>query len=265
MREFAAGAALLGRGWRMLRGSPRLLLIGAVPAALSTLLVLAAFVVLGLVAGDLAAWMTPFADGWSAVWRQLLRALVVLVVFGVAALVAVVVFAALTLLIGGPFYEHIAETVDDDLGGPEGPGAPRSSAPVRFARGLRDSVLLVAVSLCCAAPLFVAGFVPVLGQTVVPVVAVCVGGWLLMLEMVGPACARRGMRLGDRHRMLRRHPKRALGLGVATYLACAVPLAAIVVFPVGFVGATLLAREVLGAPEDSPAGFRVPRNAPPRQ
>lgn len=247
MGEFAAGAALLGRGWRILRGSPRLLLIGAVPAMVSTLLVLAGFVALALVAGDLATWATPFADDWAALWRELVRALVVLLILGIAALVAVVVFAALTLLIGGPFYEHIAETVDDELGAPD--AARRSSTLRRLVRGLRDSALLVLVSVCCAVPLFVAGFVPIIGQTVVPVLAVCVGGWLLTLEMVGPAFARRGMRLGDRHRVLRRHPKRVLGLAVPTYLLCAVPFAAIVVFPVGFVAATLLARETLDVAE----------------
>lgn len=243
MREFLDGMRLFGRGLRIVTRSPRLLLTGAVPAVLTTLLLLAAVVVLLLRIDDITGWVTPFAQGWSDPWRQLTRVVAGLAVLGVVGFVLVVTFTALTLLVGGPFYEHIAETVEDSLGGaPEQP----TSWLRTTARGLRDSVLLIGASLLCAVPLLLAGLIPLVGQTVVPVLVVCVGSWLLALELVGVAFARRGLKLRDRQRALRNRRALTLGATVPAYLLCAIPFAAIVVMPVAVVGGTLLAREVLG-------------------
>ena len=48
-----------------------------------------------------------------------------------------------------------------------------------------DSIRLIVLGIVVAVPLFVLGFVPVIGQTVVPVVDVVVGGWLLAVELTG--------------------------------------------------------------------------------
>ena len=42
-------------------------------------------------------------------------------------------------------------------------------------------------------PLFLCGFIPIVGQTVIPVIGALVGGWFLAVELVGVAFARRGL------------------------------------------------------------------------
>lgn len=245
VREFMAGARMFTAGFGIMRRNPRLWLLGTVPALIAAILMTGVFVLAFYWVGDLVAWATPFADDWSDDGRQNLRiALSVVLMIAVLA-VGVITFTAVTLLIGGPFYEYIAEKVEDQLGGKV--AGYHASWLRMFVRGLRDSILLVAVSVLCTLPLFCLGFIPVIGQTVIPVLAVSVGGWILALELVGVPFHRRGLRLGDRHRRLKTRRALTLGFGMPAYLVCAVPLAAIVVMPAAVAGGTLLARAVLAS------------------
>ena len=149
-------------------------------------------------------------------------------------------FAAVALIVGGPFYESIAEEVEDrELGGV--PGAQE----VGFARGawigLRDGVRLALLALLWAVLLFALGFIPVFGQTVVPVLSVVIGAWLLSVELTAIPFVRRGRSLKERRAALRTRRGMVLGLAVPVYLLGLVPLLALVVFPAAFAGGTLLA------------------------
>lgn len=249
-RDFAAGARLFADGFRVMAVHKRLWILGAVPALLAMVVLVGALTALGFWVGDLVDWATPFADDWSEDVRRGTRIAASVIVMGVAIGVGVIAFSALTLLIGGPFYEYIAEQVEDRVGGK--PPTYHASWFRMFVRGLRDSVLLVTLSVLCTLPLLCLGFVPLVGQTVVPVLAACVGGWILTLELVGVPFHRRGLRLGDRHRALRTRRALTLGFGVPTYLVCAIPLLAIVVMPPAVAGGTLLARQVLAGPAPVP-------------
>ncbi|WP_285613099.1 EI24 domain-containing protein [Actinokineospora globicatena] len=248
LRDLGTGSRLLGRGFALVLGNRRLLVRGALPALLTSVLLFAGLTGLALTAGDLVAWATPFADDWSQTWRVLLRVGTgIALVIGAVAL-SMVLFAALTLIIGSPFYESIAEEVEDrELG-----GVP-SAQEIGWGRaawiGLRDGVLLVVRALLWAIVLFALGFIPVLGQTVVPVLAVCVGAWLLTIEMTAIPFVRRGVSLRDRRRALRSNRAMTLGFGIPVYLLCLIPFAALVVFPAAMAGGTLLAhRFSAGAP-----------------
>ncbi|MGH3648344.1 MAG: EI24 domain-containing protein [Micromonosporaceae bacterium] len=243
VREFMAGARMFGAGFGIMRRNARLWLLGTVPAVIAAALVTGLIVLAFVWVGDLVAWATPFADDWSGSGRQSLRVAISLLLVAALIGVGVITFTALTLLIGGPFYEYIAEKIEDQLG--EQVPDYQTSWTRMFVRGLRDSILLVSISVLCTLPLFCMGFIPLVGQTVIPVVAVSVGGWILALELVGVPFHRRGLRLGDRHRALKTRRARTLGFGVPAYLLCAVPFAAIVVMPAAVAGGTLLARSVL--------------------
>lgn len=259
VKEFGTGASYLARGLRIVVSRPKLLLLGAIPAFVVFTLLVAGYVALGYWIEDLTVAATAFADGWSETWRTTMRITAGVLMFGVALLLGVVFFTSLTLLVGGPFYEFIAEQVEDMVGGV--PGAVSYSWWRAFVRGLRDSVLLLAVSLVLTLPLFCAGFVPLVGQTVVPVLAASVGGWILALELVGVPFQRRGLRLADRQRALRQRRSLTLGLGVPVYFLNAIPFLAVVVMPSAVAAGVLLAREVLGVPTTAPvaAGRRDPR------
>ncbi|WP_370948761.1 EI24 domain-containing protein [Amycolatopsis sp. cg5] len=246
MRDFAKGLRMFGQGLGILLRSPRLLLIGALPAVLTTLLLLGGLVALAYSIDDLAAWATPFADSWLTGWQATIRVTVGVAVFAAALAIGMIGFSALTLAVGGPFYEHIAEKVEDDLGGV--PGAVELSFWRLLGMGLRDGLLLVGRSLLFTVPLLLAGFIPVVGQTVVPVLLALVTAWFLALELIAVPFYRRGMGLKQRTVLLRKRRALALGLGLPASLLCAIPLAAIIVMPVAFVGGVLVARETLAEP-----------------
>jgi CysZ protein len=243
VRDFVTGIRLFGRGLGILLRSPRLLLIGALPAVLTTLLLLGGLVALGTWIDDLSALVTPFADGWADGWRTAVRLAVGVALFCGAVVVGLLSFTALTLAVGAPFYEHIAEKVADGLGD----GADVAEPPWwrLLWWGLRDGFVLVSRSLLCTIPLLLLGFVPVLGQTVVPVLLALVTAWFLALELVAVPCYQRGMDLRARRELMRRRRPLALGLGLPASLLCAIPFAALVVLPVAFVGGVLVVHEAL--------------------
>ncbi|ACU97157.1 EI24 domain-containing protein [Saccharomonospora viridis] len=252
MRDFFTGVRLFGRGLGILLRSPRLLLIGMLPAALTTVLLAGGMIALVYWIGDLTALITPFADEWAEVWRIAMRVAAGVALVGVALVLGLTGFTALALAIGGPFYEHIAEKVEDDLGGP--PSGEDLSWWWLLWVGLRDGVVLMLRSLLFTLPLSVAGFIPVVGQTVVPVLMALVTAWFFALELVAVSFYRRGMDLKQRRELLGERRSLALGLGLPASLLCAVPLLAIVVMPVAFVGGVLVSAEVLRSTDTAAVG-----------
>jgi CysZ protein len=243
LRNIGTGLGFLARGFGIVLGSPRLLLRGALPALLTLVLLSGAMVTLLIWIDELAALVTPFASDWSESVRTTVRIGAGISIVGAVVAVSLLSFTALTLAIGAPFYESIAEAVEERLGGvPDGERA----GTFRVAMvGIADGLRLVGLSLLLAIPLLLLGFVPVLGQTVVPVLAVCVGAWLLGLEFTGIPFNRRGHGLAMRHRTLRRHGLLVLGFAVPVYLLCLIPFAVLVVTPAAMAGGTLLAHRVL--------------------
>jgi CysZ protein len=149
------------------------------------------------------------AKGWASGWRATVRGAAGVALFGAALVIGLISFTALTLAGGGPCYEHIAEKVDDDLGG--APTEAEMSWWRLLGRGLRDGVLLVLRSLMVTVLLLLAGFLPVIGQTVVAVLLTLVTAWFLALELVAVPFSRRGWDLKQRRKLL--STRRALALG----------------------------------------------------
>jgi uncharacterized protein involved in cysteine biosynthesis len=154
-----------------------------------------------------------------------------------------VLFTAVTLLIGGPFYEGIAVRVEQSQGG--APPEVDASLAVQLARGLRDSLVIGILALVFGVLFFVLGFIPLIGQTVVPVVAACVTGFFLSGELTAIALERRGLRRKDRFALLRKRWLLAVGFGAATVVLFLIPLGAVLAMPGAVAGGTLLARERL--------------------
>ena len=261
VRQFLAGVGLLGRGFARYRTDRSVLVAGIAPALVAAVLVLGALGVLVYFADDLAGDVTPFADHWSSGPRGLVHLLAGLSIVGIGGLVAFVTFTSVTLAIGDPFYERIAHRVEDDLGGV--PGAINGPWWRGLGRSVVESIRLVITSAVIGIPLFVAGFLPVIGQTVVPVIGALVGGWFLAIELVSAPFERRGLRLADRRRVLRANRPLAIGFGAAVFVCFLVPLGAIVTMPAAVAGGALLSRRVLGPTSSavSPvgAGVRAPR------
>lgn len=246
MRQFLTGASLLGRGLGICLRSPKMLGLGMLPALISGVLYVTALVTLFLVVDDLAASVTWFADGWSTGLRDLVRVIAGAAVLGLAGVLGVLTFTAVTLLVGDPFYERISELVEDRFG-----GVPDHVEVVwwrSLRRSLVDSLRLIGFSVLVGIPLFAAGFIPIVGQTVVPVIGGSVAGWVLALELTGVPFQRRGRRLRDRRVALRAHRPMALGFGVAVFACFLIPLGAVLLMPAAVAGGALLSRRALGLP-----------------
>ncbi|MES9505176.1 EI24 domain-containing protein [Streptomyces sp. NPDC000609] len=251
MRDLGAGFGYLVQGQRWVGRHGRWFGIGLLPGLITLVLYAAALVGLGYGADDLVDWATPFADDWSSPWLGLLRTTLTVLVFGFGLFLAVITFTAVTLLVGQPFYESLSEEVDRTEGGE----VPESGLPLwrELWISARDSVrVLVRVGLYSLL-LFALGFVPVLGQTVVPVLGFCVTGYFLAEELTAVALQRRGMVLKDRLALLRGRRLLTLGFGVPLGLAFLVPFVAVFLMPGAVAGATLLARDLV-APENEDDG-----------
>lgn len=253
-KELAAGARMLLRGFGFWRRDAGVMLLGLVPAAIVFAALVWGLVALGFGLPGLVEWATPFADGWQEFWRLAFRALVTVVVFAGAAVLAFVTFTALTLVVGDPFYERIWKAVESDLGGTvpsEGPS---------FWSGVGNSLVLVAQGLLSAAIVALVGFVPAIGGVLAAVLGVTLTGRLLSRELAARAFDARHIDPGVRRALIRAHRWRFLGFGVATQLCFLVPLGAVATMPAAVAGATMLARSVLD--EVQPA-HAVP-TTPPR-
>jgi CysZ protein len=205
--EFVTGLRLLARGASVYARNPRLLVLGLIPAVIAALVVTVAFVVLIYFIGDLAALVTWFADDWSRDLRSAVRILAGAAILGVAAVLAVLTYTALTLAIGDPFYESISRRVEERFGG----ASREANVPWATAmrRNLTDSIVLIGMTAAVGVPVFLLGFVPVVGQIAGPVLDALVGGWFLALELTGIPFNRRGLRgtgLRGVPDPVRRHP-----------------------------------------------------------
>ena len=255
--ELLAGVRLLPRGLGLVLRRPRLFWLGAVPPLVTSVIFTAVLVVLVLELPALTDFLTPFADRWPVTPATIARIVVGAGVLGGAALLMVISFTTLTLALGSPIYDKISEHVDLEIE-PE-LRAPAESPLTSVGRSVRHSLTLIAISAVVAPLLFLAGLVPLVGQTVVPVLSATFGGWMLCLELVGSPFERRGvLHLRERRTAMRRRRLRVLGFAVPTFLLMAIPFAGVVVFPMATAGATLLARELLGSTGAAPAPVNAP-------
>lgn len=245
-REFGRGVRDLWRGCTFWARRPRLMLLGLVPSLLAFVLLGGALLAWVGAAPSVAVWLTPFGRLWDPDLMALLRAAVVVALVAGAIALAVVVFAALTLLLGAPVYERISRAVEAEGGGITG----EVNRPVvrQVGRAILDSVRMVTAAAGLGIVVAVLGLVPAVGTPLAAVVAAVGGGRIILTELTATPCDARGMTLGERRLLLRAHRWRALGFGLVTYLLFLIPGAAVLLMPAAVAGATMLARDLIGEP-----------------
>ncbi|MFF4540712.1 EI24 domain-containing protein [Streptomyces aureus] len=246
MRDLGVGFGYLLRGQRWVVRHGKSFGFGLLPGLITLVLYAAALVALGVYGEGFVTWATPFADDWSSPWAGLFRGFLTAVLFALALLLAVLTFTAVTLLVGQPFYESLSEKVDRDVS-PDGT-APESGLPLwrELWISARDSLRIIARALVWGVLLFGLGFVPFVGQTVVPVLGFFVTGFFLTEELVAVALQRREIDLRARLALLRSRKTLVWGFGTPLGLAFLVPFVAVFLMPGAVAGATLMARDLLG-------------------
>jgi CysZ protein len=244
--EVLVGASLLGKGLGLITRRPRLFLLGAIPPAITSIIFTGLLIAVITQLEPFVDWLTPFADHWARTLAVTLRAFIGSALVAGAVLLMVISFTALTLALGSPLYDKLSESVEREFG--DVPELDENVARGIF-RALRQAIALIALSALGALLIFASGFIPVIGQTVVPVISAMFGGWMLGIELIGSAFERRGMlRLTDRRAAMRTRRLRVLGFAVPTFLLLAIPFVGVVVFPIATAGGTLLARQLLDEP-----------------
>ncbi|MEU5436236.1 EI24 domain-containing protein [Streptomyces sp. NPDC020719] len=265
MRDLGAGFGYLVKGQRWVAGNGRSFGFGLLPGLVTLILYAAALIGLAYGADDFVGWATPFADGWSSPWQALFRGSMTALVFAMGLFLAVVTFTAVTLLIGQPFYEKLSEDVDRAESGGD---APESGLPLwrELWISARDSLRILVRVAAYGVVLFGLGFLPVVGQTVIPAIGFCVSGFFLAEELTAVALQRRGVELRERLALLRGRRMLVLGFGVPLTLAFLVPFVAVFLMPGAVAGATLMVRDLTGEAADpaddaepAPAGARQPQ------
>ncbi|MEV7670285.1 EI24 domain-containing protein [Streptomyces sp. NPDC088752] len=249
MRDLGAGFGYLVKGQKWVAKHGRWFGFGLLPGLVTLVLYAGALVGLGYGADDLAAWATPFADDWTSPWLDVLRGALTALVFLFGLFLAVITFTAVTLLVGQPFYESLSEAVDRGEGGE----VPESGLPLwrELWISARDSLRILLRVAFYGILLFACGFIPVVGQTVVPVIGFCVSGFFLTEELTSVALQRRGVALKERLGLLRGRRFTVLGFGVPLTLAFLVPFVAVFLMPGAVAGATLMARDLRGETADA--------------
>ncbi|MER7757832.1 EI24 domain-containing protein [Kitasatospora sp. NPDC097643] len=261
MRDLAAGMKYLIRGQAWVGRHGRWWGFGILPALIALIGYVVALAFLGGWSTSLAGWATPFADHWGSPWQALLRDTLAAVIFGGGLLLALLTFTAVTLLVGQPFYEALCAKVDESEGG--APTPPQSPLWYELLVSLRDSVYVLVRVAGFGIVLFACGFIPVVGQTVVPALGFLVSGFFLTVELTAVALQRRGVPQPERIRLLRARLGLALGFGTPLVLAFLIPLVTVLAMPGAVAGATLLARDLVPAEptEEAAGGEREPAPA----
>lgn len=245
--EFFSGVGLLGRGARVILGRPKLFLLGALPAVVTSILFLVVLITLLFRIDEIVTWLTPFAADWAPGWATTVRILIGVALVAGSILLMVISFSALTLAIGSPLYDKISEAVDEAEG--DAPRPPEEPLTGQVARAVRQTIGMILLSIGAAIVLIPIGSIPVVGQIAGAILSALLGGWLLAMELIGSACERRGVvTLAGRRAAMRTARAKVLGLGVPAFLLLSLPVIAIVVFPIATAAGTLLARQLLDEP-----------------
>ncbi|WP_395297350.1 EI24 domain-containing protein [Kitasatospora hibisci] len=252
MRDLVAGTGYLVKGQKWVARHGRWWAFGMIPALITLIGYVVALAFLGGWSEDLATWVTPFADDWGSPWQGMLRTALAAIVFGGGLLISLITFTAVTLLVGQPFYESLCEKVDESEGGaPTPPDVPLWRELVVSAR---DSLFVLVRVAGFGILLFACGFIPVVGQTLVPVAGFLVSGFFLAVELTAVALQRREVPQRERIRLLRARLGLTLGFGVPLVLAFLIPFVTVLAMPGAVAGATLLARELVPVEEEPADG-----------
>jgi uncharacterized protein involved in cysteine biosynthesis len=243
VKNFIAGVRYFVRGLGWVARRPGQWLFGLIPALIVLVVYVVGLIFLGLYLTDLVNAASPFADHWSTGLRDTVRVLMAVLIFGAAIMISIVTFTGVTLVVGEPFSEGISGRVEASEGGLP----PEADLALwrQLMYGLGDAVIVGLITGLFAVVFFALGFLPVVGQTVVPVIAACVSGYFLTLELTSIPLERRGLRRRDRFALLRRNRALAVGFGASVFVVFLIPLGALIAMPGAVAGGTLLARERL--------------------
>lgn len=245
VNEFIGGFMTLLRGFGYWSRNPRRMAISAIPALIVGTVMFGLLIWIGVSSYDWATDLTGFASAWAPYLTTALRGVVAGAIVGGAGFLMVISYAAVTLLVGQPFFEKVWRDAERDLGGTV---LTEMSLWTSVRRGIGDGLRLVTVALFTAAVVFLIGLIPGVGAPVAGILGALLAGRMLSVELTSLPGDSRGLTLDERQKLLAGNRARQLGFGVAAYLVFLIPGVAVLGTPAAIVGGTLLIRELRGEP-----------------
>ncbi|MEF8794137.1 sulfate transporter CysZ [Thiohalorhabdus sp.] len=234
MKDFLAGIGYLLRGFDLIR-RPGWRRYAAAPVAVSLLVFVA---LVGALAWGFDVWMAvllPAGWGWLEWLLWPLFAVVIVLVW-------VFAFFQLTFLVGAPFNDLLSEKVQAHAGAGTSPEGGWLGLLREGPRAVAGAAQALVYSLLWAAPLLLLSLVPVVNLAA-PVLWLFLNAWLLAIEYADYPLGARGYSFRQKRAAVRAQRPVALGFGLATLVAMAVPVLNLAAMPAAVAGSTLLYSE----------------------
>ncbi len=210
MGGLLTGPVALVRALGLLASRPRLAMLALVPAVIAFFISIGAIAAAAAYSDDLFALLVREPEGgllrwlWQAGW--------IVTLLG-SALILLVAVPWLVMLVGLPLCEPLVARVDVELGGPP---AADGSLIADILDSLRGTATLLAIGIAGSILLFLLGLVPGLGLLTAPFVAFVWTPLFVAFDLLDSPLVRRGLRFGDRFRVVTANPVAALSLGLVT-------------------------------------------------
>lgn len=234
MKDFLAGIGYLLRGFDLIR-QPGWRRYAAAPVAVSLVVFVA---LVGLLGWGFDTWMAALLpDGWG--WLEWLLWPLFAVVIG---LVWVFTFVQLTFLVGAPFNDLLSDKVQRHSASGPPPEGGWLDLVKEGPRALASAAQALGYSLMWAVPLLLLSLVPVVNLAA-PVLWLILNAWLLAIEYADYPLGAHGYSFKQKRAAVAAHRPLALGFGLATLAAMAVPVLNLAAMPAAVAGSTLLYSE----------------------
>ncbi|WP_084126868.1 EI24 domain-containing protein [Demequina sp. NBRC 110054] len=223
---------------------PKVMLVGALPALLSGVLIAALIVTLLVVSPSVEDLILDATGLDGTLGRTLSALLTVLVIVG-GSVVAVLMFTTIALIIGQPFFEYLSRHLDE-RDGIEAVNVDEAWTG-SLSRGMVEGLVTLATSLGILAVTALLGLIPVAGTVAAFLASAVLGGRMLALELTAYPMACRGV-IARRDRITALRPVRATAylFGTFIFLIFLLPLGTLLAMPVAVVGANTLSRRAIG-------------------
>lgn len=230
--QFAAGLGYFVAGWRLL-AQRQLLPFVILPVVINSVLMIG---LIWLFFANIGTWleaMLPSYLEWLSVVLIPLLFIMLLVLFYFT-------FTMLANFIAAPFNALLAEKVEQQLTGEKLTEMGIASLLADLPRMLKREWQKILYSLPRLVALFLLGFVPVLGQTVVPLLTFAFGAWLLAIQYCDYPFDNHKISFARMRNALAQQKVMNFTFGSLVSLFTMIPLLNLVVMPVAVCGASVM-------------------------